>query len=701
MPGARKWDTNSAELTFEDVPPGEHVKHYHGSGGKRAQYVKPKDRKFIAWDGEGMNLRGPDRPQVYVLFGCSTGDRITTQSPDGLGVFQILEFMLSVKEKHPTAFHVAFAFDYDVNMIVQGLPDKHLHLLKNSKTVRLRSPNGRAYRISYTPKKWFRISRYEKGYSRKRNSNARTTIVVEDLFTFYAKSFIDTLKEYGFVVPEHLVSGKEARGAFTIDEWDFMESYWEVEIELLRQLAEKFREILYRLGFTITRWYGPGVIASFVMRQHGIKEHMAESPKEVLDAALYAYAGGRFEPFLLGRVPGPVYSADINSAYPDAIRYLPSLANGRWEHVGHPTGRTQFALYRIRMGNGKATSRIPGPFFFRDHRGHISFPPTLEGWYWGPEVYVATRFRNDISILEGWEFIENEPDNKPFAFIEGMYNKRQALKKAKDHSQLGLKLAMNSIYGKLAQRVGWDPEKKRIPPWHQIEWAGFITSYCRAKILARIMADPNSVIAIETDGFYTTSPPETFGIRGTKELGGWEIEEYDEVTYIQSGVAVLRRNGTTTTKIRGLDKASFTPDKVADYIDGLPALSGNDTWDPFLGETTRFVTMGAALAAKANTVERHCVWHTSIREVGMGSGRGEGKRVHSPRYCDACNAGIRPGETGHNTLVRSDVVRQYAQYGEPGLMSTQHYIPWLGNVPMPKWIKEKDNADGGLGEESV
>lgn len=730
--GENSWDTN--KLVVEDVKQGDFLdgngrraraesiayfdapvtvphtltaitsvegdfKSYHGSGGKRGQYTKIEDRKFIAWDGEGMNLRGTDKPQCYVLFGCSTGARIKTRSSNGLPIFDILNFMISVKERHPTAFHVAFAFDYDVNMIVQGLSDKHLRMLKDTGTVRLRESNGTAFRLSYTPKKWFRVTRYLPGYSRRRNPNACTSICIEDLFTFYAKSFIETLREYNVEVPEDLVKGKAARGAFSLDEWDFMESYWETEIKLLAQLAENFRDILYRLGFKISRWYGPGVIASFVMKQHNIKQHMYESPKEVLNAALHAYAGGRFEPFYVGRIPGPIYSADINSAYPDAIRHLPSLSNGRWERVRSPTGRTMFALYRIRLGNGQATGRIPGPFFWRDHKGHISFPPYMEGWYWAPEVYTATQFRRkDIQILDGWEFIESDSTLRPFAFIEGMYNKRQALKKAGDHSQLGLKLAMNSIYGKLAQRVGWNERNRRVPPWHQIEWAGWITSYCRAKILGRILRDPLSVIAVETDGFYTTTAPERLGINHTKELGGWEVDEYDEIIYIQSGVAVLSKNGERTTKVRGLDKQSFTPESVDAYLTSLPVLIKGEFWEPYQGTTTRFTTMGQALQSATETRFKHCVWQTDIRAIDMGGGRGEGKRVHSPLQCRACKEGIRPCDGGHDLLVRSATVSQYASYGNAGLMSAQHYIPWLGNTTKPEWL---DNDDKGLDTTSV
>lgn len=108
--------------------------------------------------------------------------------------------------------------------------------------------------------------------------------------------------------------------------------------------------------------------------------------------------------------------------------------------------------------------------------------------------------------------------------------------------------------------------------------------------------------------------------------------------------------------------------------------------------------MGQALQSATATVEKHCVWQSDIREIDMGGGRGEGKRVHSPLQCRACQSGIRPSEGGHNLLVRSQTVPQYALYGDAGLMSAQHYIPWLNNTAKPDWINDDDK---GLGTTSV
>src|SRR3546814_3403831 len=102
-------------------------------------------------------------------------------------------------------------------------------------------------------------------------------------------------------------------------------------------MTEAFREVMFRAGFKLTRWYGPGALASYVIRTKGLKDHIQNRPFEsaVHQASKHAYAGGRFELFRIGRIEGPVYGYDINSAYPYALSNAPSLGieHGEWRYI--------------------------------------------------------------------------------------------------------------------------------------------------------------------------------------------------------------------------------------------------------------------------------------------------------------------------------------------------------------------------------
>jgi hypothetical protein len=78
------------------------------------------------WDGEGLNLNGKNSPQCYVLFGCSTGEYITSETH--LNTFEILDFILKIGQENPDAFHAGFAFGYDGNMIIGPTKDAHMEL---------------------------------------------------------------------------------------------------------------------------------------------------------------------------------------------------------------------------------------------------------------------------------------------------------------------------------------------------------------------------------------------------------------------------------------------------------------------------------------------------------------------------------------------------------------------------------------------
>ena len=255
---------------------------YH-DGISRSSQVPPELREFIAWDGEGQNLRGKNGPQSYVLFGCSTGDRLLDRAH--LHTFDILDFIIGVGEKHPAAFHVGFAFNYDANMIVQSLGVTSLEKLHKTGNLTLNKVDGSKFYLNFLPGKWFSVTKFKPGYDRKRNPHAKTTVKIYDLFSFFAKSFIKAYKELVGPVPETLKEGKDNRKNFASFSLEYIEKYWRIEIEMLRVLAEELRRRLYGAGFRITQWFGPGALASYELRRRGILEHKAICPEPVRQAS--------------------------------------------------------------------------------------------------------------------------------------------------------------------------------------------------------------------------------------------------------------------------------------------------------------------------------------------------------------------------------------------------------------------------------
>lgn len=678
------------EITPEDV---DAFQSYHKGRASRPDRVPYQQRRFVAWDGEGMNLRGPKRPQSYVLFGNSTGESI--EGP-GLHTFDILDFIVEQGAANPDAIHVGFAFTYDVNMIVQSLHSKNLRYLHERGYLNL-SRNNHRYCIQFRRGKWFSVTRYKPNYHPRTNPQARDTVRIYDIFSFFVCSFVKAATAMlgadaqGMDVVRE---GKAARNDFMYDELDYVKRYWTAEIEMVRLVAEELRVRLYGAGLLIREWHGPGALASYSMRQHGIKKHMNVTQEEVRKAARYGYAGGRFELYKVGRVTGPIYGIDINSAYPYGISQLPSLTDGSWHYVSGDELRSRqerglrmvarFAIYHCRVRHSVGFDKRPGPLFHRDDKHLISYPWITEGWYWSPEIARLVGY-DKAEIVEGWEYLGST--QRPFEWVQETYEQRKDWKAQGNTSEYALKLMMNSLYGKMAQRVGWDPVRNRIPPWHQLEWAGWVTSYCRSMLYGVMARIPwRDLIAVETDGIYTTYNPDLLGITPSKELGGWSIDTYDELMYVQSGLAWMRSGDVWTPKRRGLDADTFTREQCEEYIRSLRA---NERWAPYVGKQTRFITLGAAINAAredgGKLKGRHCVWETTDRAISPGE---HGKRIHVPHMCRACKRGTDAYTEPHDLVIRSKAA--------VGDWSAPHSIPWEGEDVVPSWRSYEDSQGEGI-----
>lgn len=661
-----------------------------------------EQREFIFWDGEGINLDGPGKPQAYVLFGASTGERIKLSRGSSTLTFgDCAELILAVGRENPTAYHVGFGFDYDINQIVRTLPYRYLEWLNTNGSVKF-GP----YRIAWRHGKTLTISKYTDSTSQ--------SVTIYDLFSFFTSSFVKALQtqfagqtQYDEII-SFIADGKKRRKDFTLRELESeIIPYWEAELEMGALLASNFRDLLYAADFPISQWYGPGAIASLVLRNHNIHAHMSEVPEAVNLAAQYAYAGGRFELFRIGRHVGPVWSIDINSAYPNALALLPSLASGKWlyQEINKQASEISykdivpFAIYHVELSHKRyripfSPHSPPSPLFHRTSQGEMMFPWHTDGWYWGPEVrnLCHKSIADSAKIVGAWVFYP-VTDVKPFAFIRDMYQQRSEWKKAKRPEQLALKLAMNSIYGKLAQRVGWE-RKQSAPTWHQLEWAGFVTSYVRAHLWRTMYQLGDSIVSVETDGIYVTKDPESIGITADSELGGWSVDRYDEIIYLQSGTYWIRQDDHWSSKYRGLDPDSLTREAAEGYLQELDYKAPK--WPAITGTTTRYIGLGAAMSWASGVPQKfrnlHGVWfQNQDRDIRPGE---NGKRTHVSISCVECHANQPP----YNHMHYQSIGVCIDPANTP--MSTKHYLPWLDGKAVEKisWRKELKFEQGKLFE---
>lgn len=633
----------------------------HGRSGRSGRSGKKLSQfnsgEFVAIDGEGFSegaeiaytvgvnkRKYTGKEHFYALLSASDGSEI--YASDGrLDTGQCLDFIVDIKRNNPRAIIVCFGGSYDVcQFLAFGLSrDECSELLKEPDGNDPRDKRRRKtldvtigdydYRLEYRPRKSLSIWRWkagEKKYARsyKRDGSFQWTMtehdhaVMWDVWGFFQDSFVGVMEKW---LPDHLdyqmiKREKGNRNIFDRNEIATIRRYNQAELRCLVAIMNNLRDAINALGLQITRWDGAGAIAAAMLKLHNVKEHKHETPPEVFLASRYAYSGGHIEVCRVGYHDGVVYHYDVNSAYPDQFRNLVSLANGQWKHGTGlpPDGFTVIkCAYHFHDGNNFY------PLFYREDDGSILYPSRGTGWYWYPEFEAAREFAgrfgcHHFESLEWWSFEPYDAPVYPFHWIEDYYDQRQsrvAAAKARgvqDGPEKIIKLGLNSMYGKTAQQVGAridDEGNTQAPAYFQLEWAGYVTAGCRAKLMQAAIQNPSNIIAFATDGLFSTEPLD-LDTPAEKILGAWEFDTHDGITMVMPGVYWLHETGKKPKHYsRGFDKVQMSD---AEFIHR--AWRYRNDFVPI--DITRLIGLGTACASDT-------FWHmrgmfvTGTRELAL------------------------------------------------------------------------------------
>lgn len=545
-----------------------------GEPVKRGAKTRTKfDRaEFLAIDGEGCDDADGRHHYMMMCAAHSDGELMQLNGEPYLTADECLEWLTERGAMYPNAIAVVFSGTYDATMMLRGLLDK-AGVDDLWKHVMQRHDDGSSYvRLG----RW--VIRYQPGkqlyVADNRTGNA---ITLWDVWGYFQSSFVRTLAQWEIAAPfvAEITAGKERRGDFQEAERGGIARYCLLEVRALVDLMTELHARLVKADLKVSRWDGAGSIGAALLSKHDVKSAMLPTPPAMLEAARCAYFGGRIELLQYGHSTEPVYRHDINSAYPAWARYLPRLAGGRWVHYDNTTGvrhpPAPMRLQRLRYRFPTLPADLY-PLPYRYHNGQVIYPQEGEGWYWHPEARQAADMvaihGGALDVLETWEFY---PDSSrlPFAFLDDVFALRRAWKQEGEAAEYVLKLGMNSVYGKLAQQIGSQPDKP--PPYHQIEWAGYITACVRAQLYQAAQAAPRSVIMLATDGIYASQELPVLKSK-SKELGLWEVDVVDELIAVQSGVYWYKQGGEWVGHTRGFS---------ADFASGDHALTHErvlDAW---------------------------------------------------------------------------------------------------------------------------
>lgn len=543
-----------------------------GVTGARKRARKPA--RFVAVDGESYNpIKG--EPARYFLLVASTGR--SAYAARGLSTLRCFDFLLGLRRSEAGSVLVCFGLNYDVNHWLRDVNVRNLRELweTGETTVMIR---GRKFLLEWIPGKFFGVKDVWAGdYAR-----------VSEVWGFFQSSFVAALEKWDVPDPGGLIARMKAeRSEFDLTKRSEIERYALAECGLLVVLMERVRDSLAAVDLRPTTWQGAGSVAAALLRRHDVQSARGNEddlPEPVADAVMRAYFGGRIEVFSLG-VFSNVTAYDVNSAYPSAAVTLPATAFGEWREVSdwREEYRSMMGVWLVEWDVPRA---IIGPFPYR-HKRTIYYPTSGTGWYHGVEVAAALALHPlGVSVRRGYVWHPAAPDWLPFDFLRDVYAERRRLKDAGQAAEKMLKLAVNSVYGKLAQGVGF---RGTVPPFRSYAWAGHITAATRARLADLALAGgERNVVSMSTDGIVFLRDP---GLPTGSGLGELERTRYRELFVAQPGIySATDDSGNVVNRSRGFFQQEI------DYPTLRAGWEREGPWHVQATIGDRFVGLGAALA---------------------------------------------------------------------------------------------------------
>ena len=583
---------------------------YRQKNNKHVTTAKYLSKPFIAVGG--LAIKETDGQLTYAHLALSTGQSITNLN--GLSTNEMFSFILDNTPDSENGILVSYVGSYDYNHFIKDLTLEQLQTIYNSN---------------------YKTKAIDLGiYSVKLNAGQAITLydlwrkkrTINEVYNFFQIPLAQAAKEY---LNKEIQGGSKYDKAVTLENIETGKQNLLYELQTIAELMAEFRARLEKVNLRPRRWNGSGGLVTSLFSQHNIKDHLAEQPKDIAKIARYAYAGGRFEIIQYGQQKQKNnYGYDINSAYPEAMTKLPSLKGGRWLHIDGDGGDSNFGLYKITIKAKKA--HLPHPLFTRDYKGNISYPRTVTGWYWSPEIAAvriwAQKGYGTYEIEQCYLF-DPATDTKPFSFLNKLYEQRLEIQKKGDNAEVGLKLALNTAYGKLAQQIGYIPADENnpeiIPPYHQLEYAGYVTSYTRAKIYLASLEQIHAVIAYETDCVYIQQ--ELYNLPIGDQLGEYRETTYKELTYLNSGIYYgTKKDETKIFKLRGILADSITIEQIEAALE-LPEESRK-----LEIKQNRFIS--GSQIVNHNNLDSWLKWREETIELKLYP---NGKRVHYLCGCDS------------------------------------------------------------------
>ena len=426
----------------------------------------------------------------------------------------VIKFLFSKRYQGSWNFFYNVTFDAEVILKIFG------DILYDYKRTRTLTFHYGDYNIEYIPAKKIAI--------RKGHHSA----VFFDIAQYYHQSLESAYDSNLGQLPDWYKNAKKQRSHYTRKFYTKyprkIRTYCIQDCIYTKQLAEHWIENFHNaFGFYPQRFISSGYLAEKVLINNDVYVPLfKEIPYTVNDIAWKSYYGGRFEILKRGFI-GNAHLYDINSAYPYAFANIPDIIKGTWKKLKKLHDDALLGFFKIQCDIPDCEYIPPFPF---KKNNKLIFPSGKFITYCTLAELRACNNPKYYKILDSYQYFDDNPVYPYKEFVESVYDKRMKFKMTDNPLQLPLKVILNSIYGKTAQRVG-----NRIGNLFSPVIASTITGVSRSMLydfVSRHDLD-RYVVSFATDSIITTKK---LDVNSTK-LGGFALENSaDDVFVLQNGI---------------------------------------------------------------------------------------------------------------------------------------------------------------------
>ncbi len=467
------------------------------------------------------------------LIADSDGDFIDTLKNE-ISIDSVIKFL--TRPKFETAWNFCYNLSYDGSVILKLLGKEILTTYKRKRKFEF---SYKEYKFYFLPKKTLRISKGKHSW------------VFYDITQFYVfKPLQKAYQENIGKLPQNYLKMKSKRKEFSPRFYRMnrkqVRQYCIDDCKLTKELSQHWIDIFGKaFGIYTQRWISSGYLAEKVLINHNVEiPFFKDLPYDLQEFAWNSYFGGRFEIIQRGFI-GEAWLYDINSAYPYALSKIPDIVKGTWRYgIREINKKALVGFFKIHVKYGDEEYLPAFAFTKISLNGKKIVYPSGEFVTYATLEELKNVDPKNYSILESWQYFDNNPTYPFRDFINTHYEKRMKLKKENNPMQLPIKIILNSIYGKMGQKVNG-----RIGNLFNPVIFAYITGFARAQLYGFVKEHgvENDVVAFATDSVCITKKLDV----NSSELGEFSLDKHGkDVYFLQNGF--YRFNGVW--KRRGIGK---------------------------------------------------------------------------------------------------------------------------------------------------